>query len=150
MLWMAILFKISVFLMNDKLLYIFTLKWQWKFKALSVAQSLFWLATWTTMIGPGLPVRDCPLSYKKAMFAIYRHEKLPGIQLMNIYLTCDSPLCINTSGTFNKKNSPEDFVWGDWETSISPNKPVSLYKNPPPPRANPYLITTQSNRLKFI
>ena len=114
-----------------------------------------WLATWTTMIGPSLPVRDCPLSYKRAMFAIYRHENLPGIQLMNTYLTCDSPLrdrramfCCTLYQSSNfvielshfvltllafliKKNCPEDFIWGDWETSISPNKPVSLQKNLP-------------------
>lgn len=46
-------------------------------KALSsklIAQTLFWLATSTTMIGPSLPVCDCPLSYKTAL-ALHRQEK---------------------------------------------------------------------------
>ena len=130
------------------------------------------------MIGPSLPVRDCPLSYKRAMFAIYRFENPPGIQLMNTYLTCDSPLrdrramfCCTLYQSSNFVIELSHFVLTLLALLIKKTvrkilfegigrlvfHQISLYpctRTPPPPptppRANPYLITTQSNRLKFI
>ena len=124
------------------------------------------------MIGPSLPVRDCPLSYKRAMFAIYRHENPPGIQLMNTYLTCDSPLrdrramfCCTLYQSSNFVIELSHFVLTLLAFLIKKTvrkilfegigrlvfHQISLYPCTRTSLLPPFfLITTQSNRLKFI